>query len=279
MTTDINTLEFVAFDTETTGLRPHSESLVEVAAVRFRLDTGPAEYFQTLVNPRMPIPWQATQVHGITDEMVAQAPGNADVLPRFFRFLEGAIPVAHNAPFDIGFLSLAALRAGLTPPDAPVLDTCPFSRRVCRELPSHKLESLVREFRIETSTFHRALADAISCMQVFRELVSRSCGIHAGWDELVQRHGKLHSFLDGSRKLDFSLRTAHFERLSLALDRGKPLWIQYEGNFGPREVAPLLLYAKGSQQYMEATCHLDGIRKSFRLDRILQVYETPAERN
>jgi DNA polymerase-3 subunit epsilon len=83
-TKDISQLDFVAFDTETTGLYPASEALVEIAAVRFNLVYGVLEYFQTLVNPGKPIPLQATRVHGITDEMVFTAPPTSAVLPQFF---------------------------------------------------------------------------------------------------------------------------------------------------------------------------------------------------
>lgn len=271
MTQDISTLDFVAFDTETTGLKPSSEGLVEVAAVRFSLVEGPKEYFQTLVNPGMPIPWAATRVHGITDDMVFEAPSIEKVLPSFFRFLEGAVPVAHNAPFDIGFLALHGLRSGIQLPDMPVLDSCMFSRRTCKEFASHRLEALVKEFAISESTFHRALADAKSCMEVFRNLVGRSCGINSDWSTLVAHHGKLHSFLDGSRPVEGNAKL-QFEPLFSALENKTSLWILYDGAFSPREITPLLLYAKGPQQYMEAMCHLDGIRKSFRLDRIKRVY-------
>ncbi len=261
----------MAFDTETTGLSPSAEGLVEVAALRFNLLTGPKEYFQTLVNPGKPIPWQATNVHGITDDMVFESPSIDKVLPLFFRFLEGAVPVAHNAPFDIGFLSLHSLRSGLQAPDVPVLDSCMFSRRVYKEAASHSLKSLVQDFSISEQTFHRALADARSCMEVFRILVGKSCGVNASWDELLAHHGRTHSFLDGSRPVEAA--PPSFEPLFQALQQKRSLWILYDGNFSPREVTPLLLYAKGSQQYMEATCHLDGIRKSFRLDRIRRVLQ------
>jgi DNA polymerase III subunit epsilon len=278
MTQDISTLDFVAFDTETTGLYPSSEGLVEVAAVRFDLLNGPKEYFQTMVNPSMPIPWQATRVHGITDEMVFSSPTIDKILPSFYRFLEGAVPVAHNAPFDIGFLALHSLRSGITPPEGPILDSCMFSRRVCTEMPSHKLQSLVEAFGIAEGTFHRALADAKSCMEVFRRVVGRSCGVNASWDELVARHGKIHAFLDGSRPVE-STKKPQLEPLVTAMQANRSLWIHYEGGFSAREVTPLLLYARGPQQYMEATCHLDGQRKSFRLDRIKQVFTRNEEGN
>lgn len=271
MTNDISTLEFVAFDTETTGLSPHSEGLVEIAAVRFDLLHGAKEYFQTLVNPGKSIPWQATRVHGITDEMVFEAPSIEKVLPSFFQFLEGAVPVAHNAPFDLGFVSLYSLRSGLQPPEVPVLDSCMFSRRVMPHLASHKLEFLVQQLGIGETTFHRALADARSCMEVFRIAIRESCGVNATWDSLIARHGKVHSFADSSRPVT-APKKANLEPLFQALQEKRSVWIQYEGGYSAREVTPLLLYAKGQQQYMEATCHLDGMKKSFRLDRVKKVY-------
>lgn len=274
MTDDISTLDFVAFDTETTGLSPSSEGLVELAAVRFDLITGPKEYFQTFVNPRKPIPPQVSRIHGITDDMVFSAPTIDQVLPSFFRFIEGAIPVAHNAPFDIGFISLHAMRAGLTLPDVPILDSCMFSRRVCTEAPSHRLNALTEAYGIEASTFHRALADAKSCMEVFRHVVGKSCGVNAGWQELLSRHGKTYSFTDASQPVKQTRKVVSLEPIFQALEQKKSIWIKYEGGYSAREISPLLLYAKGAQQYMEATCHLDGIRKSFRLDRIKQVLES-----
>lgn len=277
MTPDISTLDFVAFDTETTGLSPLSESLVEIAAVRFDLLSGAKEYFQTLVNPGKPIPWEATRVHGINDEMVFTAPTIEKVLPPFFHFIQGAIPVAHNAPFDIGFIAHHSLRSGIEPPQHTILDSCMYSRRVFLELPSHSLENLVKSHGISESTFHRALADAKSCMEVFRITVGKSCGVNASWDDLIARHGKTYSFAEGSRQLETHETKDHLAPLFAALEGRRSIWIQYEGGFGAREVSPTMIYAKGSQQYMEATCHLDGIKKSFRLDRIKKVITNPYE--
>ena len=271
MTHDISTLDFVAFDTETTGLSPQSEGLVELAAVRFDLLNGAKEYFQTLINPGKPIPWAASRIHGITDEMVFEAPSIDKVLPSFFQFIQGAIPVAHNAGFDIGFLSLYAVRSSIQAPEVPILDSCMFSRRVFPEFASHKLETLVKEHGVMEGTFHRALADAKSCMEVFRITVGKSCGVNASWDELLDRHGRSLSFENGSREVSEEDVKDRLAPLFRALEGKRSIWIQYDGSYGPREVTPLLIYAKGSQQYLEATCHLDGIRKNFRLDRIKRI--------
>ncbi len=272
MTPDISTLDFVAFDTETTGLYASSEALLEIGAVRFNLISGPTEYFQTLINPGRSIPYAATRVHGITDEMVFEAPVLEKVLPAFFHFMGGAVPVAHNAPFDLGFVALHGLRLGLELPRLPVLDTCTFARRVLPEMPNHKLETLTKELYLSAdNTFHRALADAKNCMQLFRHLVDKSCGRFASWDKLVEEHGRALEFVSGSRALEATDLDDCTGVLFEALQNKKPVWIHYEGSFSAREVTPLLMYAKGGNKYLEATCHFDGIRKSFRIDRIKKV--------
>src|SRR4051812_28834098 len=202
MTPDISTLDFVAFDTETTGLYATSEALLEIGAVRFNLIAGPTEYFQTLINPGRSIPYAATRIHGITDEMVFEAPKLEKVMPAFFHFMNGAIPVAHNAPFDLSFVALHGLRLGLELPKTPVLDTCTFARRVLTEMPNHKLVTLTKELALTTdSTFHRALADAKNCMQLFRHLIDKSCGKFAPWSELLEHHGNVNEFVSGSRTI------------------------------------------------------------------------------
>src|SRR5262245_20396696 len=115
----LDDIPFVAFDTETTGLRD-SDRLVELGAVRFRGGLVEGE-FTAIVNPAVPIPAEATAVHGIRDEDVAGEPRAGEVLPTFLSFIEGAALVGHNAPFDVRVLALELLRAGLRLPDNPVL--------------------------------------------------------------------------------------------------------------------------------------------------------------
>lgn len=119
----IRNTTFVAFDLETTGLTPVVDRIVEIGAVRFRagevLDT-----FQALVDPEMRISAGATATNGITDDMVKGQPTIEKVLPLFLDFLGQDIPVAHHAPFDVGFLTYDISRLNLMPADRPVLDTC-----------------------------------------------------------------------------------------------------------------------------------------------------------
>lgn len=97
-------LDFVAFDLETTGLEAGRDRIAEIGAVRFER-RGVVGRFSTLVNPGIPMPKEASAVNGITDDMLAGAPGIDQALDDFLRFAEGAILVAHNAPFDCGFVN------------------------------------------------------------------------------------------------------------------------------------------------------------------------------
>jgi DNA polymerase-3 subunit epsilon len=123
---------FVVFDTETTGLHPIVHRLVEVGAVRFRLDGHELATFQTLINPQHPIPQDVQQVHGITNAMVRGQPTVEQVIPHFIEFLgvPDTILLAHNAPFALGFLAMALTRLGIAYPLHTLFDTLDMTRRL-----------------------------------------------------------------------------------------------------------------------------------------------------
>lgn len=169
-------LEFVAFDTETTGCSADSGRMVEIGAVRFRLDGSEVDRFSRLVNPLRPIPASVTRIHGITDTMVRDCPAEEDVLPEFLSFLgdpQRTVLMAHNARFDMGFVDPALRRCRLTAPPHAVIDTVRLSRRRARGLPSHSLRSLVRCFGIGDTTEHRGLADSVALMRIFLHLAAK----------------------------------------------------------------------------------------------------------
>lgn len=108
-------MAFLACDTETTGLLPIMPRLVEIGAVRFRLDGRELATFQVLINPEVPIPLDVQHGHGITDCMVRGKPTIEHVLPQFIELLghRDTFLLAHNAPFDLGFLAMALPRLGI----------------------------------------------------------------------------------------------------------------------------------------------------------------------
>ena len=165
---------FVVVDLETTGASPRGSRITEIGAVKVRGGAVLGE-FQTLVDPGAPVPPMITILTGITNAMLVDAPVIADVLPTFFEFARGAVLVAHNAPFDVGFLKAEAARADLAWPGADVVDTVALARRVVTrdEAPNNKLSSLAALFHADTTPNHRALEDARATVDVLHGLLGR----------------------------------------------------------------------------------------------------------
>ncbi len=165
---------FVVVDLETTGGSPADSAITEIGAVKVRGGEVVGE-FQTLVNPCRGIPPFIAVLTGITDVMVATAPTISAALPAFLEFARASVLVAHNAPFDLGFLRAGCAALGLPWPGWRHLDTAVLARRVLSrdESPDCKLASLARLFRAGTQPCHRALADARATVDVLHGLLGR----------------------------------------------------------------------------------------------------------
>lgn len=167
-------ISFVVVDVETTGWQPEQSGITEIGAVRFGSARPDAE-FSALVNPGEPIPEGITELTGITDAMVRQAPPIGAVLPGFLAFARGSVIVAHNAPFDIGFLTAACGGCRLAWPAFPVVDTAALARSVLdeTEVADCKLATLAAFFESRTRPCHRALPDAKATAEVLQALLPR----------------------------------------------------------------------------------------------------------
>ena len=165
---------FVVVDLETTGGSAADCAITEIGAVKVRGGQVLGE-FQTLVNPAAPIPAFIAVLTGITDAMVADAPTEGAAVPSFLEFARGAVLVAHNAGFDIGFLRAACTRLGIAWPSPTVLDTVKLARQVVTkdEAPNVKLATLSRVFRTSVTPNHRALADAQATVDVLHGVLER----------------------------------------------------------------------------------------------------------
>ena len=173
--TPLHEVTFVVVDLETTGGSPQSCEITEIGAVKVRGGRLLGE-FQTLVNPGVPIPPFISVLTGISDGMVATAPRLGTVVPAFLEFTgPDAVLVAHNAPFDIGFLKAACAATGHAWPGNRVLDTARLARQVVTrdEAPNCKLSSLARLFRAGTTPDHRALSDARATVDVLHGMLER----------------------------------------------------------------------------------------------------------
>ncbi|MGE5286006.1 MAG: exonuclease domain-containing protein [Micromonosporaceae bacterium] len=187
--------DFVVVDLETTGGSPADAAITEIGAVRVPASAkggavqggghgaaGAEAEFAALVNPGQAIPSHVAALTGITDAIVATAPRIEEVLPRFIEFAAGSVLVAHNAPFDIGFLTAACARHDLRWPAPPILDTAALARRVLTtdEVNDCRLGTLAMFFGAMTAPNHRALDDARATAAVLRGLIERleRRGIH-----------------------------------------------------------------------------------------------------
>ncbi len=162
---------FVVFDIETTGLNPTRDKITEIGALRVR-DGEITDSFHSLINPGIPIPMEIIKLTGITDEMVKGAPSAEQVIPRFLDFVDDGVLVAHNAPFDLGFLQVVAADLGLRIKNE-VVDTLAITRRLFPRLKSHKLSALATHLKIDTNRAHRAKDDAMTTARVLIKCITR----------------------------------------------------------------------------------------------------------
>jgi DNA polymerase-3 subunit epsilon len=158
-------LEFVGFDTETTGKYPLAAEVCELAAVKWRGGEVIATY-STLLKPSQPMGAEVIGIHGITNEMVENAPRMSEKIVSFWEFIQGSVLIAHHAPFDLGFVSLAFEEANLALPILPVICSSLLSRKLFPQSANHRLQTLIGFFKLQQGQAHRAEDDARACLEV-----------------------------------------------------------------------------------------------------------------
>lgn len=167
---------FTAFDTETTGLYPISDRIIEIGAVRFNKD-GIQDQFSELMYPQRCVPYMARKVNGITDSMLANKPLFADIYPRFEKFFVDSMFIAHNSKFDISFINSELEKINhqlLKSPQIPAVDTIKLTQKYFPHLRKFNLQYLASVFSIPVYSAHRALDDARVCMEVFLKCIEQA---------------------------------------------------------------------------------------------------------
>ena len=159
----------IYYDTETTGVRPTKDRIIEIAA----FDPERNKTFCSFVNPECPIPSEVTGITNITDAMVKDARIFKEVAPEFIEFCSGdVLLIAHNNDaFDQVFLESEFSRAGLPFPAWKFLDTLKWSRKYRSDLPRHNLQFLREAYGIEANQAHRALDDVTVLHQIFSKMI------------------------------------------------------------------------------------------------------------
>jgi len=185
-------LSLVVVDVETTGWVPEEAELTEIGAVRLTGGQLTGE-FSSLVRPAGPIPADITALTGITDAMASRAPLAGPALRAFLAFASDCMLVAHNAPFDLGFLTAACAARGISWPPVAVLDTAVLARLLLteQEVPDCRLATLAEYFAARTPPCHRALPDAKATADVLAGLLGLAAGIRPAGLRLPDPEGRL----------------------------------------------------------------------------------------
>ncbi|MGN0024536.1 MAG: PolC-type DNA polymerase III [Candidatus Avelusimicrobium sp.] len=162
----LNEIKFACLDTETTGLSPEKGGKICEIAVSVSQGGRVVEEFSTLLNPQIPMSPEVIAIHGITNEMVKDAPTFADIMPTLLGVLDNAVIVAHNADFDVSFLRAEFASCGMRFPPYPVVDTLKLARK-SGKFESNRLGLIAEELGISCQGWHRAMADTKMAEQIF----------------------------------------------------------------------------------------------------------------
>lgn len=262
----LSSARIVVFDTETTGLTPGSDHVIEIAALALEsgAETG---RFESLIDPGVPIPPELIAIHGITDQMVRGQPGFAEVARRFLEFAGDSILAAHNAPYDIAMLLAPLLDAGLGLPGNAVIDTCRLARRTV-EAPNYRLATVADALGIELEGAHRAMPDVEACASVLKESLSR-VGEAPTLADVERVSATRLEFGSGEGKLGpLPERLAPIKE---AFRARRPVEIVYRGGShgeSPRAITPLFVLELDGSLCVAALCHKDNTLKNFRANLI-----------
>jgi len=192
--------KYIVFDLETTGLSTNEDAIVEISAIKV-IDGSVAEEFSTLVNPGIHIPYSSSSIHGITDDMVDDAPSTEEALAGFIDFVGDCDLVGHNIlRFDMKFIQRDVERFfGITLNNG-IIDTLYLSRKYLPNLCSHSLGKLADHYDVSYEGAHRALADCRITLTVYQYLLkemedaiksvkaTETCPLCG--NELIKRKGK-----------------------------------------------------------------------------------------
>lgn len=265
----LNDYTYVAFDTETSGAYPIGFDVVEFGAVKW-YQGQEVDRLQFLFKPRELMSEFIIGIHGITNEMVQDAPPISEKIKEIHEFLKGSVVMAHHAPFDLGFMAIEFEKAFLPLLPEPALCTSLLSRKLIHGVENHKLQTLIKHLQIDGGQAHRAYDDAKACLEVglacFKKMKE-----DATLADAIQCQAK---------KLwwkDYSIRALVFpetKKLIEAIETKKDVDMIYQGGAHrgeTRRVTPIGIVRNPDGDYLQAFCHTEQTAKRYYLSRIGEV--------
>lgn len=254
----------VFVDVETTGLYPRrGDRVCEVALIR-REPSGSVYEWSQLVDPQRPISRGAYAVNKISASLLKGAPRFVELIPELNDVARGAVWVAHNAPFDLGFLQSEYRRARQTFVERPVIDTVHLARRHFR-FPSNRLGELATQFGIAAPDAHRALGDCRTTLAVFECIINTAYKDRVpGIADLVLHADRMRPEGDPWTMLPPSLEQMLAESREIEI-----VYVTAGGVRSERRVTVTDVVQRSRDLYLVARCHMRGDERTFRLDRII----------
>lgn len=256
----------VAFDTETSGAYPIESEIIELGAVKWSQGKV-IDQFQVLLKPKKPLTADNIRIHGITNEMVMDAPEMKTEIVKFCQFIDNSVLLAHHAPFDLGFLTPEIEKNGLLFPKNIHLCTSLLSRGLLATT-NHKLQTLVKELNLTGGSAHRAFDDANACLQVFFKCCEK-LGDDVSLKRLIEVQKKE---INWNNYRIWSSHDHKILTLAKACQEQKTIDIVYDGGqtkSTPRPIKPYGIVRNPDGDYLYAECGLDFQRKRFYLNKIV----------
>lgn len=264
----LDDIPFAVFDVETTGLSPaYGHRVCEVACVRLRAGTE-AGRMESLVDPGRAISPGAYRVNRIEPEMLAGAPAFEAIADELLVLMKDAVLVAHNAPFDLGFLAKEVEIARLPPPEGPVVDTLVLCRRAFN-FASNSLSAVANALGVRVEPSHRAMVDVETTRYVLEESLTT---LDRRWG--VTTLGQLLDFQGGPVPYPAPRALPLPPAIAEALEsRGRVLlrYVDARGRETERIVRPIHVAERHGMLYLTAHCYQRSELRTFRLDRVLEL--------
>jgi DNA polymerase III epsilon subunit family exonuclease len=275
MQQSLSDVPFVFLDTETTGLNPaFGDRIVEIALLKVR-NRVIVDRFESLINPGRPISPGASAINGITDEMVRYSPYFTQIADQLLSFIEDSVLVIHNARFDLGFLAAQLRFAKKDFPSNLVLDTIRLAKLVYPDLGSYSLGNLATALEISIPHLHRAMDDVEITNRIFDKILAELENRNIKTlDELLALQGGAIPFPVVDSTLREVAEIPLPEELAEAIKHKTRLTITYISSIGQktsRTIEPIEVSLLSDYLYLVAFCHLRGDKRTFRLDRIIEM--------